>query len=247
MTTTKKISKQNNQVSQSTKNKNKKDQKNINKLNRLKKKQLIDKILCLQKNLKNLKNNLEDIKKKVDKKIEKKVEKKVEQSISPKRTILEIENCCICTDITSSKIINPCGHICLCYKCSKKFPTNFKKCPICRTKINSIIDIVGIETDEKIHYKYSLGSIVEANYISKTSKLYWAKITSLNKNGTYNLEYKDGDKSAFVSEDLITQEYKSIKTFSELNNWLSSLGNNNNNNDDEDENLQMALLASLIL
>lgn len=47
-------------------------------------------------------------------------------------------SCAICLSNLKQFMINPCHHICLCYKCSQ---LEFAECPICRTKIKEIIHV----------------------------------------------------------------------------------------------------------
>jgi len=49
--------------------------------------------------------------------------------------------CVICmTDVADTSLI-PCRHMCLCYDCSHTLRTQTNKCPICRSKILSMIQI----------------------------------------------------------------------------------------------------------
>ena len=43
------------------------------------------------------------------------------------------DDCCICMDNEKNIMLDPCGHICVCEKCSNKLET----CPICRSKISA--------------------------------------------------------------------------------------------------------------
>jgi len=47
-------------------------------------------------------------------------------------------NCIICLDNNKEKICVPCGHYCMCINCISQL-SNPKKCPLCRTIINTTI------------------------------------------------------------------------------------------------------------
>lgn len=49
--------------------------------------------------------------------------------------------CVICLSQESDTLIFPCGHLCLCSNCSDVVKTQTKMCPVCRTKIQSILPI----------------------------------------------------------------------------------------------------------
>ena len=46
----------------------------------------------------------------------------------------EVDTCCICLDGKKSVVLLPCRHLCLCEKCNSP---SLKKCPICRSTIES--------------------------------------------------------------------------------------------------------------
>ena len=52
--------------------------------------------------------------------------------------IYDMENCCICLDEECNMVMVPCGHLCLCFGCSKSYKT--QKCPLCRSDIITRID-----------------------------------------------------------------------------------------------------------
>jgi len=54
---------------------------------------------------------------------------------------LEVKECVICTDNETTHIVVPCGHKCLCEDCSKSFPMQMMKCPMCRVDIGSVIRV----------------------------------------------------------------------------------------------------------
>ena len=159
-----------------------------------------------QKKNVNLKNKLNLYKKTIKSlKNTNKVLKKYEQDDKEiKKYENELDdNCCICTMNKKVNICIPCGHICLCYSCSSKYPKDFQKCPLCRTIIKGIYKVAGIQTDEKVYHIYSLGDYVKAHWKHDTTSIYNAKITKLNPNGSYSLEYEDGDINNNVFEDYI--------------------------------------------
>lgn len=45
--------------------------------------------------------------------------------------------CCVCLDGKSNMALIPCGHVCLCFNCSK----SFTECPICRLQIENKVQI----------------------------------------------------------------------------------------------------------
>jgi len=53
----------------------------------------------------------------------------------------EVKECVICTDNETTHIVIPCGHKCLCEECSKSFPMQMMKCPMCRVDIESVIRV----------------------------------------------------------------------------------------------------------
>lgn len=53
---------------------------------------------------------------------------------------LNSKNCCVCLNFQKSCVIYPCGHLALCNYCSKQFKErNIKRCPLCSTNIQDII------------------------------------------------------------------------------------------------------------
>lgn len=57
--------------------------------------------------------------------------------------IYAAEECVVCMCAAVEKVIVPCGHACLCATCAK-VPA-LKNCPICRGKMNIIIDFAQID------------------------------------------------------------------------------------------------------
>ena len=49
--------------------------------------------------------------------------------------------CCICQSDKPTIVFDPCGHLCMCYKCTKESETKLKDCPICRVKISKTIKV----------------------------------------------------------------------------------------------------------
>lgn len=45
------------------------------------------------------------------------------------------EECCICMDWPTDRIIQPCGHKCVCQGCAHTLQTTSNLCPICRVNI----------------------------------------------------------------------------------------------------------------
>ena len=62
--------------------------------------------------------------------------KKKKEEEEKARLILSNSNdtCCICLDGKKSVVLLPCRHLCLCEKCNSP---SLKKCPICRSTIES--------------------------------------------------------------------------------------------------------------
>ncbi len=52
--------------------------------------------------------------------------------------VFESTDCCICLGEEPSRVLVPCGHLCLCEDCSDKIYPN-DKCPLCRQVIQHII------------------------------------------------------------------------------------------------------------
>ena len=47
--------------------------------------------------------------------------------------------CCICTDAPSTRVVVPCGHLCMCFSCSEKYT---ERCPICRCDSIEIVTLI---------------------------------------------------------------------------------------------------------
>ena len=45
------------------------------------------------------------------------------------------QSCCVCLDLEVQVVLAPCGHLCLCIKCSDKI----SRCPICRRFVKEVI------------------------------------------------------------------------------------------------------------
>lgn len=53
----------------------------------------------------------------------------------------ESNECCVCLESKKNVLILPCGHICLCIKCSWELKTKNGVCPICRGKITNLMKV----------------------------------------------------------------------------------------------------------
>ena len=49
--------------------------------------------------------------------------------------------CCVCLVDSTTHIIVPCGHMCLCETCSSKISSGSKKCPLCKANATQIIRV----------------------------------------------------------------------------------------------------------
>jgi len=49
----------------------------------------------------------------------------------------EEEQCVVCLDNKKVVLIYPCGHLCVCVRCS----TKLKDCPVCRHKVNDVVKV----------------------------------------------------------------------------------------------------------
>lgn len=47
--------------------------------------------------------------------------------------------CCICMEWPSDRVIQPCGHNCVCQGCADMLQNTTKLCPICRVTITEIL------------------------------------------------------------------------------------------------------------
>ena len=61
--------------------------------------------------------------------------------VDPNKTIYssQSEKCCICMENPKEIIFNPCYHFDTCIKCAEQLKVVSSKCPICRTRIASLI------------------------------------------------------------------------------------------------------------
>ena len=69
--------------------------------------------------------------------------KSVYTLVDPNKTIYssQSEKCCICMENPNEIIFNPCYHFDTCIKCAEQLKVVSSKCPICRTRIASLIKI----------------------------------------------------------------------------------------------------------
>ena len=67
--------------------------------------------------------------------------KSVYTLVDPNKTIYssQSEKCCICMENPKEIIFNPCYHFDTCIKCAEQLKVVSSKCPICRTRIASLI------------------------------------------------------------------------------------------------------------
>jgi hypothetical protein len=54
------------------------------------------------------------------------------------------DDCCICFTNSKDSIFAPCGHYACCKNCSKQLTASSRKCPICRSQINSVIAYIDL-------------------------------------------------------------------------------------------------------
>ena len=55
--------------------------------------------------------------------------------------LIPAKECCICKEAESTIMIYECGHICLCFNCSRSIIKHTHKCPICRKIIKDMVRI----------------------------------------------------------------------------------------------------------
>jgi E3 ubiquitin-protein ligase MGRN1 len=53
----------------------------------------------------------------------------------------ETEECIVCLTNKKDTAVMPCRHMCLCASCASVMRTQNSKCPICRTKVKSLLQI----------------------------------------------------------------------------------------------------------
>jgi len=72
-----------------------------------------------------------------------KLVKSIYTLVDPNKTIYssQSEKCCICMENPNEIIFNPCYHFDTCIKCAEQLKVVSSKCPICRTRIASLIKI----------------------------------------------------------------------------------------------------------
>jgi len=56
------------------------------------------------------------------------------------KIIYDVNECVICMENETSKILVPCGHACLCESCYNDFKGSISDCPLCRRSITHVID-----------------------------------------------------------------------------------------------------------
>ena len=68
----------------------------------------------------------------------------IEEVESQPITVYANETCCICIDAVPTKVMVPCGHLCLCSgDCFAYFKA--KTCPMCRSNITQIINATDLD------------------------------------------------------------------------------------------------------
>ncbi len=69
-------------------------------------------------------------------------QKTVSRSSSRK---LQSKQCVVCMEHDVTRVLNPCGHVCLCDNCSSKSQINkmHERCPECRSKISGVVKFYG--------------------------------------------------------------------------------------------------------
>jgi hypothetical protein len=50
-------------------------------------------------------------------------------------------SCAVCMDHVINCVMNPCGHMCVCYECGKQLKHRYAACPICRENIKDVIKV----------------------------------------------------------------------------------------------------------
>jgi len=83
--------------------------------------------------------------------------------VDPNKTIYssQSEKCCICMETPNEIIFDPCYHFATCIKCAEQLNVEWlKRCPICNTKIQSLIKNLwrGSTQSWRSQTKLSLGS-----------------------------------------------------------------------------------------
>ncbi len=69
-------------------------------------------------------------------------------------------DCCICFNESASLVFLPCGHICMCEKCFKRYKRKLKSlkvsCPICNTNIKNIKIVAKRKVLKNMSIKYDI-------------------------------------------------------------------------------------------
>ena len=60
---------------------------------------------------------------------------------------VSVYECCVCLERPKDVVLSPCAHQCLCGTCARRIaagPRNARKCPVCRTPIEQIVEIAQV-------------------------------------------------------------------------------------------------------
>ena len=51
------------------------------------------------------------------------------------------DSCSICLTAAKTHVLTPCGHKCMCEQCARSFRTEYSQCPICRSRVQSVMRV----------------------------------------------------------------------------------------------------------
>ena len=66
-----------------------------------------------------------------------------EQPVLHQAEVAHSENeCIVCLAASKDAVLIPCGHICMCFECSKQVQASSNACPICRAQIDHAFQVL---------------------------------------------------------------------------------------------------------
>ena len=55
-----------------------------------------------------------------------------------------LADCVVCWDNAASVVLQPCGHMCACSGCAGMFAETHRSCPMCRSEVITLVDILSV-------------------------------------------------------------------------------------------------------
>jgi hypothetical protein len=128
------------------------------------------------------------------------------QAVSEDANATDATECAICMSTPVDSVTTPCDHTfcgeCLGYWLNQQ--ESGMSCPQCRSGLRSFARKIAFTDtlpaawcEPVVQDAIEIGTLVEANF-GQYGAYYPGRITSVNSNGTYSIDYDDGDKEARV-------------------------------------------------